>query len=117
MSSIAAQVAKCLEYEDLNNSRSSDCDAEMAPDLPETIDSTGRQSKLIEIKVASPHKKRLLEMESHKRYLKGVDTHKEIDEETSINVQTILDCPWISDQMKAACLSRFTVTRLSSFRP
>lgn len=108
MALVAVQVAKCMEYDDLTESINNLPDGEPNADLQETTDNTTRQSKLLDIKVRATHKKRLLEMDSHRLYLKDIDTHKEVDQETLVKVQSILDCPWFSDETKAACLSMFS---------
>lgn len=54
-------------------------------------------------------------MEGHKKYTIDFDTHKEIDQETTIKVQAILECRWLSDQIKAACLSKIRLPDCLAF--
>lgn len=104
MASVALQAAKCEEYGDLDGLESSP-DAELNADQRETSDRSGRRSRLLAIKVGGGQQKRLRGLDSHEGYLKDIDTHREVDEETMAKVQSILACDWFADEMKAACLS------------
>lgn len=58
MASVATQVTKCIEYDDLSESKNNINDCDLSPDLPETTDNTGRQSKILDIKVKIFEKRR-----------------------------------------------------------
>ena len=102
---ISAQLAKCQEYDEIRDSIYTPADERLTHDVHETTLKTGRLVKFEDIKVMSFDKTRLAEMDSHKWYLRNWETHPLVDEDTSYRLQSMLECPWITAEMKAACVS------------